>query len=133
MERAMDKFDDYELNGRRIKVGKLLIILNKNLRCAAYREQVEPRQIPEPLQVPEPEKILRGEIPQQRPPWPGLPLTLQGPQQISFSLQVSEKWIQVIQESQSLWIGQESEGRTRPLKIQVSLQGKIQVSIQIQI
>ena len=22
MERAMDKFDDYELNGRRIKVGK---------------------------------------------------------------------------------------------------------------
>ena len=127
MERAMDKFDDYELNGRRIKVGKLLVIINQNLhlRSAAYREQVEPRQIPKPLQVLEPEKILRGKIPQQRPPWPGLPLTLQGPQQISFSLQVSEKWIQVIQESQSLWIGQESEGRTRPLKIQVSFQGEI--------
>ena len=45
MERAMDKFDDYELNGRRIKVGKLLVIINQNLhlRSAAYREQVEPR------------------------------------------------------------------------------------------
>ena len=102
MERAMDKFDDYELNGRRIKVGKLLVIINKNLhlRSAAYREQVEPRQIPKPLQIQEQEKILRGKIPQQRPPWTGLPLTLQGPQQISLSFQVSKEWIEVLQKSQ---------------------------------
>ena len=82
MERAIDKFDDYELNGRRIKVGKLLVIINQNLhlRSAAYREQVEPRQIPKPLEVPEQEKILRGKIPQQRPPWPGLSLTIQASQ-----------------------------------------------------
>ena len=70
----------------------------------AHREQVEPWQIQEPLQVSEQEAIIWREVPQQGAPWPGLSLSIQASQQISFPLQVSKKWIEVIQKSQSLWV-----------------------------